>query len=392
MKKKTGCIAAACALILFFVTACLIAKVDTNSVYVARNIAGPIFYGAMLLLSVAVLVSYILFTKRRYIWVLLALVSVCIVNTGYLALSMASNVSEALLANRISYFGNVYMLLFLIITLSNACGITLSRAMIGLLFSVSTVMFLMAATQGYLDLFYRNVDFAIIDGHARILKDYGPMHTVYFVYILAYLGILVGTVIYSVRKKKVFSVRHCMMIGWIALVNVAIWIAEQFLPNTIEYLALSYVLNEVLLLWIYGQLVKEGALDSYIVTMKIRTDEEAEKTVDIIMENRNSDEMLSQGETVELEKLSPEELRDLIGRLPSESRLTERETEVAMLLLKNLKRKEMAASLCVSEDTIKTHTSHIYGKLNVKSRSALREMAGEIAESADPSFHPNITP
>jgi len=233
------------------------------------------------------------------------------------------------------------------------------------------------------DLFYRNADFAIIDGYARILKDYGPMHSVYFVYILTYLCIILGTVIYAVRRKKVLSVNHCLMIGWIALVNVAIWIVEQFVPHSIEFLALSYVLNEMLLIWIYRQLVKEGALDSYIVTMKIRTDEEAEKTVDIIMENRNSAEMHSQGETMEVERLSPVELRELIGRLPAESRLTERETEVAMLLLQNLKRKEMAASLCVSEDTIKTHTSHIYGKLNVNSRSALREMAGEMAAKKD---------
>lgn len=55
--------------------------------------------------------------------------------------------------------------------------------------------------------------------------------------------------------------------------------------------------------------------------------------------------------------------------------LTSREGEVLQLLIKGMNRKEIAAELCTSQNTAKTHISHIYEKMNVHSVSELlREM------------------
>lgn len=54
--------------------------------------------------------------------------------------------------------------------------------------------------------------------------------------------------------------------------------------------------------------------------------------------------------------------------------LTERETEVLGLLAKGLANKQIAASLGISEHTVKFHVSSIYAKLNVTNRAeAVRE-------------------
>ena len=52
-------------------------------------------------------------------------------------------------------------------------------------------------------------------------------------------------------------------------------------------------------------------------------------------------------------------------------KLTAREREVLGFLLENKKRKEIADELFVTENTIKKHTTHIYEKLGVSSRSEL---------------------
>jgi DNA-binding NarL/FixJ family response regulator len=48
--------------------------------------------------------------------------------------------------------------------------------------------------------------------------------------------------------------------------------------------------------------------------------------------------------------------------------LTSRETEVITLLAKGLSYKNIASELLISPETVKKHVSHIYRKLNVKSR------------------------
>jgi DNA-binding NarL/FixJ family response regulator len=60
----------------------------------------------------------------------------------------------------------------------------------------------------------------------------------------------------------------------------------------------------------------------------------------------------------------------LVRRASSpEPALTEREVQILGLLADGLANKEMARRLLVSEATVKSHLSHIYGKLGVDSRA-----------------------
>jgi DNA-binding NarL/FixJ family response regulator len=60
--------------------------------------------------------------------------------------------------------------------------------------------------------------------------------------------------------------------------------------------------------------------------------------------------------------------------LPSNSPLTDRETEVLNLLSRGLANKQIAVRLSISEHTVKFHVSSIYQKLNVTNRTeAVRE-------------------
>lgn len=52
--------------------------------------------------------------------------------------------------------------------------------------------------------------------------------------------------------------------------------------------------------------------------------------------------------------------------------LSDREQEVALLLLQGLKYKEIADRLCISLDTVKTHVSRVYRKTSTSSRTDLR--------------------
>ena len=57
--------------------------------------------------------------------------------------------------------------------------------------------------------------------------------------------------------------------------------------------------------------------------------------------------------------------------LPEMSTLSNREMEVFQMLLTDKKRKEIADELCITENTVKKHTSNIFVKLDVSSRAEL---------------------
>jgi DNA-binding NarL/FixJ family response regulator len=76
----------------------------------------------------------------------------------------------------------------------------------------------------------------------------------------------------------------------------------------------------------------------------------------------------AEGRTV----LSPAIASRLIShvRTPGNEPLSAREREVLALVAKGTSNREIAAVLFISEATVKTHLTHLYGKLGVKDRAA----------------------
>jgi len=76
----------------------------------------------------------------------------------------------------------------------------------------------------------------------------------------------------------------------------------------------------------------------------------------------------ARGETV----LAPTVATRLVNRMrvPAEEALTSREIEVLELVARGSSNAEAAASLFISEATVKTHLLHIFGKLGVDDRTA----------------------
>lgn len=63
--------------------------------------------------------------------------------------------------------------------------------------------------------------------------------------------------------------------------------------------------------------------------------------------------------------------------------LSEREQEVLALLLQHYSNARIAEELVGSENTVKTHVRHIYGKLQINSKQQLLTVAREVAPRAE---------
>ncbi|GAA1290715.1 DNA-binding response regulator [Planotetraspora silvatica] len=83
----------------------------------------------------------------------------------------------------------------------------------------------------------------------------------------------------------------------------------------------------------------------------------------------------AEGKTV----LSPAIASRLVSRVraPGNEPLSTREREVLILVAKGTSNREIAAVLFISEATVKTHLTHLYGKLGVKDRAAAVAVAYE---------------
>lgn len=323
-------------------------------------------YAVITGISLLLAIGYGALVKRKELWLLLLFVSVVIVNFGYFSLAVSKTLEEALLANRISYLGSVFLPLCMLMTMIDVCRLRYRKWFLGILLLCSVLVFLLAASPGYLDCYYKDVTLVHINGMAMLEKEYGPLHDVYLVYLLVYFSIMVGTIFVSMRKKRTVSHKHAAILLIIVFLNIAIWFIEQQIYWHFEFLSVSYIVSELLLLMLYGMMQDYGILVDYAAAVTGLREEhfpEEEK------EPVRKEEVVPDQE--EHKSLSAERVEEIMAGWTAVEMLTNRERDVLRNLLENRKRKDIAEDLHVTEHTIKKHTANIFSKLDVTNRTEL---------------------
>jgi DNA-binding CsgD family transcriptional regulator len=233
----------------------------------------------------------------------------------------------------------------MLMIIMNVCKVKYPKWLTYVLFGVSAVVFVIAASQGYTDWYYADVSIEFVNGAAKLVKDYGPLHNVYYIYLLAYFVIMAGVIVFAYVRKHVFNWKLAALLLCSVFGNIMIWLVEQLIRGDFEFLSISYIITELFMLFLYGLLQDHDIINDLGINQKVFE--------------------LMQDDYINVDKL--------VELNPELKELTTREMEVLIPLLEDKKRKEIADELHVTEHTIKKHTAHIFAKLEVSNRKELHE-------------------
>lgn len=322
--------------------------------------SASVIYGVAAALSLLLLVAFCCMEKKRDPWYLLLFSSVMIVNIGYFALAISRDLAEALLANRVSYLGSVFLPMSMWMIIINATHIRHPKWLSGTLLGLASVMFLIAASPGYLPIYYQDVSFAVVNGAATLVKEYGPLHGLYMLYLLGYFGAMVTVIVYATLKDKLDSLAYAVIIAIAVFVNLGVWMIEQLVDMDFEFLSISYIISECFLLGLHFMMAEADKpkthLTQQISAAPSDTVNEHTPTAALTAEEA---EMLAVFQTG-LSSLTPKE------RALYECYITGMTTDVIM------------EQLAIKENTLKFHSKNLYGKLGVKSRKQLMSLSKKL--------------
>lgn len=317
-----------------------------------------IFYGVVCLLSLILLTAYFFVDKKQNKWLMLLFISVAICNIGYFMLSVSSNLTFALISNSIAYVGNIFLPFFMLMLILDVCKIKHNKVLTYSLLAIGVIMLFIATSGGYLPIYYKEVSLELVNGGARLVKEYGVLHNLYYVYLFGYTLSMIVIIIYAIAKKKIKSKMHAIFLSVIVLGNILVWLIEQFVEHQFEFLCLSYIVNEMLLLLLYGIL------------------REYEKKMNAQLQNGTSSADLS---LIDFnDKFSEEQIAIIFERWGKINNLTKREREVLKHILLGEKRKDIAVKLYISDSTVKNIITNILSKLEVDNREELYKIAKKI--------------
>lgn len=322
-----------------------------------------IVYGVAAILALVLLAGYCLIVQKKEKWLVFLFSSVSVVNFGYYWLSVSSSVDSALMANRLSYLGSVFLPMSIMMIILKVTKLEYKKWVPLFLFILGFAVFLLAASGGILDIYYEQVWIAKVDGITILNKVYGPLHSVYLFYLFSYFSAMVGTISYAIHKKRLDSTVHSIILAFAVFVNIGVWFIEQLVEIKFEILSISYIISELFLLGLY-MLLQES--ERRITLSKQVTGEQLSR---LIKENENSN---NEEQMLELSDEFKVQCDLFVSGLDS---LTQTEKAVYNYYVEGKNTKEVLSILDIKENTLKYHNKNIYSKLGVSSRKQLVEMS-----------------
>ena len=295
-------------------------------------------YGITLALALGLLIAYFVIVKNREFWLSMLYVCVAVVNLGYLLISMANTVTFALIANDVAYLGSVFLCMCMLLTIVRLCGFRIGKAHVITCVSLGVVMLAVIVSSPMLPLYYKSVSLETVGASVKLKKEYGVLHNAYLLYLCGYFTAMIVAIILSIRKHKLGRPKFAGFIAGVVCGNILVWLFEKFIDWEFEFLAVTYILSELMLLMLYWM------MQDYVHKR------------DVPGAGPKSD------------------LHDKMLTLANEKGLTQKEREVLDRMLAGQSRKEIAGELHVSENTVKTHVKHIYEKLGVCGREEIQTL------------------
>ena len=324
-----------------------------------RQVNTTIAYMVTSVIAFALLVGYCAMTKKKEMMFILLFTAVFVINLGYAFGSASSTLEEALLANKIAYVGSVFLPLFMLVIIMDECRYIRRKIFLAPLMCISGGIFFLTMTPGYNQWYYQSVELIFVNGGAKLVKTYGPLHILYFLYLILFFCLMVAVIVRAIVKKKHSSPKIPLALLALVFSNIVVWFIEQQINLNFEFLSISYLLTEVYLLGLYNAMYQSKP-DKPCANCTAVCSAADTKTVPVVNDDYDSGFI--------------PDMQDIIKAWPAVAQLTTREVEVFKELILNKKRKDIAEDLCVSENTVKKHTTNIFTKLGISSRAEIMNM------------------
>lgn len=344
---------------IMFVVLSLIFSLSGCNTVGDKNVSVSIIYGADTILSFVLLIGCLFSVRKNKIWFHVLFSSVLVVNIGYTLLSVSSDLEMALWANRVSYLGSVFLPFSMLMIILNVTNTPFKKELPRVLFIISILVFLVAASPGILDIYYKEVTFEVVNGVSKLVKVYGLLHPLYMFYLFGYFSVMVIVIIRAQIKKTIDTTTHAVILAISVFVNIGVWFIEQLVSIDFEMLSISYIISELFLLGVHLVMSENQKLREIVKQVESVQSYSEERKTDVMLEN-----------PIEIEAITPERIETFMAGLKE---MTPTEKTIYEAYIARATTKEIMANLNIKENTLKYHNRNIYGKLGVSSRKELLE-------------------
>ncbi len=232
-----------------------------------------LFYDITFLVSLVLTIIYAAMWHKHFnVHFTLIFTLIPISNLGYVLLTHSDSLNGAIIGQKVIYLGGCYMVLFILQSIFGMCHIKMPRKLDVVLLILNTVIYMSVLTIGYSDIFYKSCSYGQDSSGAAFITDreYGIMHTVFFVMISLYSLSSIAALVYCYFKKKSISRKMIFLLLIPEIVVLSAHIFGKKFLGEVEIVPVAYILAQIMYLLIVKRLcmydVTDSAIDSLVQT------------------------------------------------------------------------------------------------------------------------------
>ena len=242
-----------------------------------------IYFAAFIISILAVILLVCVGKRQNITYFLLVFVTVAISNGGYFALATSSNVEEAVLATQITYFGGVFLPLFMFLCVLQLCKLHIPDWVVPILFIIDTVIMGGVFSIGYSEVYYKSMEFRTVNGVSYLVKEYGPLHKLYIVMQAGYVAAMFLVSAYSFWRQKNVSFKTINGLLFIEFISIGCYGVRRLMPGVMDWQCVIYIVDEIVIL---SMLQRMGMYDISRTVMS--TQEQMEEYAYIIFDRKKN--------------------------------------------------------------------------------------------------------
>lgn len=204
--------------------------------------------------------------KRFSVFLTLNFALIPVVNLGYYIIAASATLPEAILGIKISYLG-IFAHIFIMYAIFNLCNLNIKKSIRLILLAISTFFYLSSLTIGSYPIFYKGLSGEMIGNNLILHKEYGILHTFYYIQLFIYMVLTIASTVYAFRKKNDVSRQNLRYMLACEAIPVLTFFIGKFFHLRVDLLPLSYVLCEIVLLMISRRIVLYDVTETVIETI-----------------------------------------------------------------------------------------------------------------------------
>lgn len=207
-------------------------------------------YISLFALSVFNIVSLsVVVKKQRCFYYVAFFALICISCFGYVTMANAANADVALLGNILTYFGACFLPYSFLLCMAELCQIPINKwiSLMMLLYNMCVFLLVWSTTLGC-KLFYASYELVYEDGIGILVTTSGPLRILYEISVVLFAFAVIALMYTAIYRKKNLSYKTLWALIGLELVTMGIYFFEKVANHVIDWVCISYILDEFILL------------------------------------------------------------------------------------------------------------------------------------------------